>query len=43
MNDTAPAAVGYMTPEREMLRRIAREFTDKEVLPAPTSWTRRRG
>ncbi len=34
MNDTAPAAVGYMTPEREMLRRIAREFTDKEVLPA---------
>ncbi len=33
MNDIAPAAVGYMTPEREMLRRIAREFTDKEVLP----------
>ncbi|MCY3932213.1 MAG: acyl-CoA dehydrogenase family protein [Acidobacteria bacterium] len=33
MNDISPAAVGYMTPEREMLRRIAREFTDKEVLP----------
>ena len=33
MNDIAPAAVGYMTPEREMLRRIARDFTDKEVLP----------
>ena len=33
MNDISPASVGYMTPEREMLRRIAREFTDKEVLP----------
>jgi len=33
MNDISPAAVGYMTPEREMLRRIARDFTDKEVLP----------
>ncbi len=33
MNDISPAAVGYMTPEREMLRRIAREFTEKEVLP----------
>ena len=33
MNDISPTAVGYMTPEREMLRRIARDFTDKEVLP----------
>lgn len=33
MNDISPAAVGYMTPEREMLRRMARDFTDKEVLP----------
>ena len=33
MNDVSPAAVGYMTPEREMLRRIARDFTDREVLP----------
>lgn len=33
MNDVSPATVGYMTPEREMLRRIARDFTDKEVLP----------
>ena len=24
---------GYMTPEREMLKSVAREFTDKEVLP----------
>ena len=29
----AQKTVGYMTPEREMLRRIARDFTDKEVLP----------
>ena len=33
MNDISPVAVGYMTPEREMLRRIARDFTEKEVLP----------
>lgn len=33
MNDISHVAVGYMTPEREMLRRIARDFTDKEVLP----------
>jgi len=34
MNDVTPSrTVGYMTPEREMLRRIARDFTDKEVLP----------
>ena len=33
MNDISPTAVGYMTPEREMLRRIARDFTDREVLP----------
>lgn len=32
MNE-AQKTVGYMTPEREMLRRIARDFTDKEVLP----------
>ncbi len=32
MNE-ARKTVGYVTPEREMLRRIAREFTDKEVLP----------
>ena len=29
----AQKTVGYMTPERAMLRRIARDFTDKEVLP----------
>ena len=43
MNDTAPAAVGYMTPEREMLRRIAREFTDKEVLPAANELDPKKG
>lgn len=32
MNE-AQKTVGYMTPEREMLRRIARDFTEKEVLP----------
>lgn len=32
MNE-ARKTVGYMTPEREMLRRMARDFTDKEVLP----------
>ena len=32
MNE-ARKTVGYMTPEREMLRRIARDFTEKEVLP----------
>ena len=31
MEATGP--VGYMTKEREMLKQIAREFTDKEVLP----------
>ena len=30
---TENQAAGYMTPEREMLRNVAREFTDKEVLP----------
>ena len=27
------SSVGYLTKEREMLKQIAREFTDKEVLP----------
>ena len=30
---TNAGTVGYMTKEREMLKQIAREFTDKEVLP----------
>ena len=28
-----PAAAGYLTKERQMLRDMAREFTTKEVLP----------
>lgn len=30
---TEHRVAGYMTPEREMLRNVARDFTDKEVLP----------
>jgi len=33
MNGAALETAGYLTPERAMLRRIAREFTDREVLP----------
>ena len=43
MNDIASATVGYMTPEREMLRQIAREFTDKEVLPAANELDPKKG
>ncbi len=33
MNVPPSNTAGYMTPEREMLKSVAREFTDKEVLP----------
>ena len=42
MNE-ARKTVGYMTPEREMLRRIAREFTDKEVLPVANELDPKKG
>ena len=44
MNDVTPSrTVGYMTPEREMLRRIARDFTDKEVLPVANELDPKKG
>jgi hypothetical protein len=35
-------SAGALTPERTMIRDLAREFAMNEVLPSPTGWTRRR-
>ena len=42
MNEAQKTA-GYMTPERGMLRRIARDFTDKEVLPVANELDPKKG